>query len=64
MSTRTVFVSMVVLEIYIWLGAFLFYAVEFHGLKTEDTMPHTEVNRTDLLAELEKLKERRLLPLN
>ena len=64
MSARTVFVSIAVLEIYIWLGAFLFYAVEFHDLKNEDTMSHTEVNGTDLLAKIEKLIDSMSLTLN
>ena len=64
MSAKAVFVSIAVLEIYIWFGAFLFYAVEFHDLKNEDTMSHTEVNGTDLLAKLEKLIESMSLTLN
>ena len=57
MSARTVVVSMAVLEVYNWLGALLFYAVEFHNLKNEDAMSPAEVNKTDLLAKLEMFKE-------
>ena len=55
---------MAVLEMYIWLGALLFYAVEFHDVNNEDAMSPAAVNKTDILAKLEKLKESMLITLH